>query len=83
MWGLGRIFEEGYKETCYKENRLYQGNKKGAQKEKMRKIDTLKAEERKTMREQDPKMEAGVEEELHLSRKKEKKTIYGRKKPDI
>lgn len=35
MWGLGRVFEEGYKDTYY--NRLYR-EKENSQKVKMRKI---------------------------------------------
>lgn len=45
--------------------------------------DRLKAEkEKKTMREQDQRWRLELGVELYLS-KREKKTVYGRRKPDI
>jgi len=80
MWELGRAFEEGCKETCYNRELSNQREEcSGAKNEE----DKLKAEEEKGNERARPKMEAGVEEELYLSREKKNKSVYGRTKPNI
>ena len=53
MWGLGKVFEEGYKDTCYKREQVV-SRQREERSERKNEEDTLKAEkEKKAVREQD------------------------------
>lgn len=76
----GGCLKKSVRTLVIKENRLCKGKVKITQKEKNEENILKGREGDESAR---PEMEAGVEEELYLRRGKEKKTIYGRRKPDI